>query len=1342
MSIKKRFLSFGIAICMALGFAVLPAFAEDTIVIEYSADGVSFAPVSLIDDTYEYDVTLPDDTYYAYMRITVPEGCDTVNTVRYSYKVNNAKDYFADGETTLIGTSGSVATTSFRQLQVPMKAVKSDSYGNTTVFKIPIKNECSWGDFTYVDAEDNAFDYDINFHARQPRLTSFADNMGQSQGVVFIGGAAVNNDNGTVLQTNITGSNVGQKKDPKLKVLGYVTEPLLGASIFIFPTISDENSTSSNMFSFTADHAGTVYMIVDDPLSGSNYDSWTELNNGTDPDDLADWRTSTTRFLKARTYNSFSNTDYFAIGLQWIYGGATNDPADTYNAYRATLPGVTGNTSSTQLTNSYLLHRVFAKEFAADETVVIPGWGNTSGDSAILVQWDKKIVVGKAEAPVASIESGEVEPGTQVELTTETEGAAIYYTTDGSEPSESSTLYTDAITIDSDITIKAIAVKEGMNNSGIAVFAYTMPAEGIAIEYSSDGVNFTEFGFTEEESDVTLAENSKYAYIKFTGVPEGWTAPSVVRYGWNVGNSTDYFAEGNPKLIGTAGDDGRKGFATQSFRQNQVKMKASVEDGTYKIPIKNECGTAYFEFTDGNGVAKKYEIDFHARQPRLTSFTSNMDTSNAGVVFIGGAAVNNDNGSVLFTEDTGSSTGKKYPARGLAYVTKQLLGASMFVLPKISDSASESLFEFTADHGGTVYMMVDDPLSADSEYYKSWTMLNDGTDPDDLADWRTSNTRFLKARTYNSFSNTDYWAVSLQWYYGGNTNSETDEYNAYRATSPGVTGDINSTSIKNSYLLHRVFAKEFEAGDTVVIPGWGNTSSDSAILVQWDKKIVIGKVSTPVASVESGTVALGTGITLATETEGADIYYTTDGSNPTTQSTLYSEPIIINDDTTIKAFAVKEGMNESGTAEFTYTAQSAEAPAASISSGAVELGTVITLATETNGADIYYTTDGSTPTEESTLYEENITVNENTAIKAISVKEGMKNSKISVFEYIVIDGVKTEILNEDFETEPEDSANYEAEGGWYGIADNKGGQDAGYNDTYGFAPVSRAGLRTWRGEEKYTKYYLPSNTAGGKYVFSFMYNKGVKSEESSVYINADNGDNSGVKVFNANSSGSGFTAGTWYAMEIVIDLDNAVFLVTKDGEFYNSGKYFTSSEINNIAFKFICTNNISSSDNVSGNTTRIDDLKIEHYGKESKTIEGVTLPDAKFTYDGTAKSLKVAGELPEDATVTYDGNEKTEVGVYEVTAVIECDGYEKLTIKGTLTIEDSFIYGDVTGDGRVTLKDDAYLARHIAKWTGYETINEQAADTNGDGRITIKDNAILSRHIAKWTGYEVLPYKN
>lgn len=76
--------------------------------------------------------------------------------------------------------------------------------------------------------------------------------------------------------------------------------------------------------------------------------------------------------------------------------------------------------------------------------------------------------------PVADPVAGAVADGTNVGLTSETEGASIRYTLDGGAPNAGSTIYDGPITINSATTIKAIAFKSGMNASDIFEAAYTL----------------------------------------------------------------------------------------------------------------------------------------------------------------------------------------------------------------------------------------------------------------------------------------------------------------------------------------------------------------------------------------------------------------------------------------------------------------------------------------------------------------------------------------------------------------------------------------------------------------------------------------------------------------------------------------------------------------------------------------------------------------------------------------------------------------------------------------------------------------------------------------------------
>jgi len=69
-------------------------------------------------------------------------------------------------------------------------------------------------------------------------------------------------------------------------------------------------------------------------------------------------------------------------------------------------------------------------------------------------------------------------------------------------------------------------------------------------------------------------------------------------------------------------------------------------------------------------------------------------------------------------------------------------------------------------------------------------------------------------------------------------------------------------------------------------------------------------INTPTASTKSGTVKKGSLITLTSDyPSGGKIYYTTNGATPTINSSIYTDPILINEDTTIKYMVVVNGFS-------------------------------------------------------------------------------------------------------------------------------------------------------------------------------------------------------------------------------------------------------------------------------------------------------------------------------------------------------------------------------------------------------------------------------------------------
>lgn len=62
--------------------------------------------------------------------------------------------------------------------------------------------------------------------------------------------------------------------------------------------------------------------------------------------------------------------------------------------------------------------------------------------------------------------------------------------------------------------------------------------------------------------------------------------------------------------------------------------------------------------------------------------------------------------------------------------------------------------------------------------------------------------------------------------------------------------------------------------------------------------------------------------------------------------------------------------------------------------------------------------------------------------------------------------------------------------------------------------------------------------------------------------------------------------------------------------------------------------------------------------------------------------------------------------------------------------EDDVTPGDITGDGKINMKDLSKLQQFINGWN--VEINEVAADVNGDGKVNMKDYALIQRYINGW----------
>ena len=160
--------------------------------------------------------------------------------------------------------------------------------------------------------------------------------------------------------------------------------------------------------------------------------------------------------------------------------------------------------------------------------------------------------------------------------------------------------------------------------------------------------------------------------------------------------------------------------------------------------------------------------------------------------------------------------------------------------------------------------------------------------------------------------------------------------------------------------------------------------------------------ATPAFSPASGTFATAQMVAISDATPGASIYYTTDGTNPTTSSSKYSGPITVSSTQTIEAIAAASGFSNSAVASGLYTIQPpAATPAFSPAGGTYSTTQMVTMSDATPGASIYYTTDGTNPTPSSSKYSGPITVSSTQTVNAIAAANGYRNSAVGSAAYVI-----------------------------------------------------------------------------------------------------------------------------------------------------------------------------------------------------------------------------------------------------------------------------------------------------------------------------------------------------
>lgn len=150
---------------------------------------------------------------------------------------------------------------------------------------------------------------------------------------------------------------------------------------------------------------------------------------------------------------------------------------------------------------------------------------------------------------------------------------------------------------------------------------------------------------------------------------------------------------------------------------------------------------------------------------------------------------------------------------------------------------------------------------------------------------------------------------------------------------------------------------------------------------------------------ESGTYGAAQFVRITAE-EGAEVFYTTNGSKPDESSKRVGKgAVLVTENTRLRTAAYIDGVLAE-TASVSIKIRTA-VPRASKQGGTYDSAFRVRLTCPDDSARIYYTTDGTAPTNKSQLYSSSITIKEDTVLKFAAYGDNLARSKVVTEKYVI-----------------------------------------------------------------------------------------------------------------------------------------------------------------------------------------------------------------------------------------------------------------------------------------------------------------------------------------------------